>query len=82
MPRSVETVYPVTDTRRAAVLQSLIDTARMRWGDDITRCSGKSSWDECLTMLPDGRMALWFNDSSNSTHIQTYRPVDRPGGVS
>lgn len=49
--------------------QTLIETAKVRHGQDITPCSGRPSLDECFSII-NGRLYLWYNDAkTGSTHI-------------
>lgn len=57
-----------------SVERRLLAKAKKLFGDDITPCS-RRSWAQCVTKLPDGRQALWFNDRNGSTHIVTLEPA-------
>lgn len=48
-------------------LHVLIELARFRWGQ-ISPCDGKE-WRDCMTTLPNGHKALWFNTADQSTHM-------------
>ena len=52
----------------------LVAKAIARHGRDISPCSSKSSFRECVTVFPDGQYALWYN-RGKGTYIVKMEPV-------
>jgi hypothetical protein len=50
-------------------LEDLLILARLAHGD-ITMCSQKSTWHECVS-VDCNRIMLWYNTTDDSTHIQS-----------